>query len=225
MKRLLLLLIFCVSLSACNSLEVTNPIIPAPAASEVNITKENGSSQPRMADELLEIKQSISAHMKESGERHSIRILMLGVGQDHILIQIRALDDVEKTLSETELEAVKKTLFEIAGSEFPLKLSARACCTEEAGITGKITSFDEKENRILIINERKKNGNSDDPEATWVSLQEDGILIVDGSKVSSGLEKSMIGKWAKAWSNGLMLQSYPGQTSAVKIVVEQDNGK
>jgi hypothetical protein len=217
MERLLVFLILCVSLSGCNSLERTNPMIPDSA---VIITKENDSPHPLMTEGLHEIKQTISEHMKEIGERHSIRILMLGVAQDHVMIQIRALGDVEKTLSEAELEAVKKTLFEFAGSEFPLKLSTWTCCTEEPDITGKITSFDNNENRILIINEQKKNGNSDNPEAIWVSLQADGSLVVDGSKVSSGLEKSMIGKWVKVWSNGLMLQSYPSQTSAVKVVVE-----
>ena len=217
MERLFVLLVFCVSLSACNSLERTNPMIQASA---VNITKEKGSPYPMKTEELNGIKQTISEHFKEIEEQHSIKILMVGVGQDHIIIEIRRSGDVEQTLSEAEIEAFKRTVFGLVGIEFPIKLSVQACCTNEAGITGKIRAFDKEQKRILIVNEQKKNGNSDDPEATWVTLTGDGILVISGSNVFSGFDKSIIGREAKAWSTGVMLQSYPGQTSAVKVVVE-----
>ena len=119
------------------------------------------------------------------------------------------------------MKPLKKTLFGLAGTEFPIKLSVQACCTKEAGITVvRLTSFDKEQKRILIVNEQKKNGNSDDPEATWVTLIGDGILVIGGINVISGFDKSIIGREAKAWSTGVMLQSYPGQTSAVKVVVE-----
>ena len=116
MERLFVLLFLCVLLSACNSLERTNPMIPASA---VNITKEKGSSQPLRTEGLNEIKQTISEHFKEIEEQHSIKILMAGVGQDHIMIVIRALGDVEQILSEEEIEAFKKNTVRVGGNRIP----------------------------------------------------------------------------------------------------------
>lgn len=217
MKRLLMLLIFCILLSACNYLQETTPMT---STSAVDITNEKSSYHPLMKEDLNEIKQTISKHFKEIEEQHSIKILMVGVGLDHIMIEVRQSRNVEGTLSDVEIETFKKTLFGLVGTEFPIKLSVRTCCTKEAEIVGKIKSFDKDNNRILIVNEQKKNGNSEQPEATWVNLTDDGMLIVSGSNVFSGFDKSIVGREAKIWTTGVMAQSYPAQTSAVKVIVE-----
>jgi len=102
----------------------------------------------------------------------------------------------------------------------PLEITVRECCNYTAEVTGAITHYDVKQNGVLVVNEQKKNGNTDDPEATWIRLEEDALLIIDGSKSGLGLNESLVGREAKAWTNGFIAQSYPGQTSAIKMIVE-----
>ncbi|MBD0384763.1 DUF3221 domain-containing protein [Paenibacillus sedimenti] len=163
--------------------------------------------------------KKLEADRKLIEQRHSIQLMMMGIGKDHIMVQVRRTGDVENPMPEDEIEAVKQTLFGIAGGEFPLELSVMECCKNAANVTGKIRSYDKEQDRILIVNEQKKNGNTDDPEATWVGLQTDAVLVVDGSK-ATGLSESLVGREAKVWTTGVMMTSYPGQTSAIKIVIE-----
>jgi hypothetical protein len=157
---------------------------------------------------------------KELEKQHPVRIKGFGIAEGHIMMMVRSAGDVEHKLTEEELAVFKKSLFELSGGEFPLELSVELCCSPEGGMSGRIKQYSEQDNRILLVSETKKNGNTDDPEAAWISLEEDGILLVDGDKVSSGLSKALVGRAATVWTNGLMLTSYPGQTSAPKIVVE-----
>ncbi|WP_282942599.1 DUF3221 domain-containing protein [Paenibacillus sp. RC67] len=94
------------------------------------------------------------------------------------------------------------------------------CCKSAATITGKIKSYDKEQNRVLIVNEQKKNGNTDDPEANWVGMQSDAVLVVDGIQSASGLNESLVGRDVKVWTTGVTMLSYPGQTSAIKMVIE-----
>lgn len=86
-----------------------------------------------------------------------------GTGKDQITMQVRRFGDVEKPIAGEELEALKRKLFDIAGGEFPLEITVRECCNYTAEVTGAITLYDVKQNRVLIVNEQKKNGNTDDP--------------------------------------------------------------
>lgn len=217
MQRCITILIYCMLVSACNPLEETTLPNPRPTTTTLS---EKVPYQPQKQDDLSGIKQTLSQHMQEIEDQHAVKILLIGTGEDHILIGVRSSTDVERTLSEAEKEALKKTLFELAGTEFPVKLSVRDCCTKAVDITGKIKSYDKSSNRILIVNEQKKIGKSEDPEATWVSLADDGVLNVSGSRVYSGFDLAIVGREAKVWTTGLIAKSNPSKTSAVKVVVE-----
>lgn len=231
MERLLMLLLLSAAL-AVNHDPVWAPAMPvppapaAPAAGFAPSAPEPGESRyaplpPRKpAEGLQAVKESLMDQADMIQEKHGVRILLAGVGQDHIIMEIRKLGGWDGELSDTDLAAIKATLYEIAGAEFPLRLTVRTCCDREADVTGKIAQYDAESNRILIVNEHKKNGQSDDPEAYWVGLAEDGVLTVDGEPVHEGLGSALIGREAKVWTTGLMLQSYPGQTLAVKVEAE-----
>ncbi|MBP1995083.1 hypothetical protein [Paenibacillus eucommiae] len=217
MERLLELFLLCIVLTLGNIDEKTDPWPPVIA---VEAPKPSELSNLVLKDEWEAINKSINDHRQKIEAQHSIQIQSMGVGQDHILIVIRSFGDVERVMSETELAAVEKTLFELANAKFPLKLSVQKCCTRKADITGKISDYDKARNRILIVDEREKEADTDAPEAAWVKLTADGILMVGGKRAASGFDKSLIGREASAWSTGFMALSYPGQASVLKVVVE-----
>jgi hypothetical protein len=165
-------------------------------------------------NELQRIKDMIEEKREEFESRHRVQIMSSGLGRD-IWIHVRPTEDVERPISESALDEMRKHLFELADKEFPLRLTVLSCCEQPADITGKITKIEEK--RALIVDETKKNGNTDDPEATWVSMNPDGKLVRGGESIR--FEDLKVGQQVQAWSTGLMLQSYPGQTSAVKLEV------
>ncbi|WP_284642276.1 hypothetical protein [Paenibacillus silviterrae] len=203
-----------------SSLSSAKDPMPVQAVTPKLEAPPNPPTRSRTTDGLHEIKNKITEHSEELKERHSVQIQMAGVGEDHIMVHIRRIGDIEGNVSEEELALINKTLFDIAGKEFPLKLSVMKCCKGEPQVTGTIKMFDQEHRRILVVNEQKKNGNTDDPEASWVALQPDGKLIVAGIPIQTGFSKELIGKEAKVWTTGLKLSSYPGQTSALKVVVE-----
>jgi hypothetical protein len=166
---------------------------------------------------LAEIKSKLSGHIDELQETYSIQVLSYGSGAEEVMMTIRSVKDVEKKMTEKEVERIRQSLFAYAGETFPLKLEVRECCTGPASVAGKITKIEN--NRVLIVDETKKNGNTDDPVAVWVALTADGIVTKKGSGEKLSFDKLTVGQQVKAWSTGIMLQSYPGQTSVVKIEI------
>ncbi|BBI35807.1 hypothetical protein [Cohnella abietis] len=191
--------------------------------SNVNSTKkqESGASVISITDSSLkEIQQKINDHQEEINKKHSIAILSSGTGTGTIRLVIRSYGDFERVLSKSDIRGVKKTLFKKVGKEFPLEITTWECCKGTPNATGIVTDVDKDENRILVINEQEKNGNTNDPVANWVGLTEDGKVYVDGKKVPSVYDASLIGKKVSAWTTGFAHASYPGQVWALKVVLE-----
>jgi hypothetical protein len=165
---------------------------------------------------LAAIKDTIGKHMGELNEKHKMKIMMLGVGADHIWMQVRNGEDFEKSFSEEQLHEIRKSVFELVGSEFMLKLGVQECCNQP-NLSGKITQI--KGNQVLVVNEDKKNGSSDDPEATYVTLAEGAKVVMAESHEAVAIDQLIVGQYVKVWTTGLMMQSYPGQTSGLRIEV------
>jgi len=170
---------------------------------------------------LEAILQKIIDNREQIERQHSIRFNMGNVENDQMWIEIRNHGNIEKAISEPELAEIKKTLFEIANIEFPLSLTIRECCTREADITGTITEVDQEKNRLLVIDEREIFEYTGEPMATWIQLTDDGKVYPSGKESPIPLNQTLVGKEAKAWTVGIYLTSNPGQTSAVKVVVEE----
>lgn len=166
---------------------------------------------------LSEIQKKLSGHLDELHKTYSIQVLMIGSGAEEVMMTIRSVKDVEKKITEEEVERIRETLFAYAGETFPLKLEVRDCCVGSGDVTGKVKKIEN--NRVLIVDETKKNGNTDDPVAVWVTLTADGIVKKKDGKEKLSFDKLAVGQQVNAWSTGMMLQSYPGQTSVVKIEI------
>lgn len=180
-----------------------------------NPSSENATLQ---ADELNDINKKLSAGMEELERKHPVKFIGVGSGGDHILVMIRRAGDFDKPLTEAEINAFKQSMYAIAGKEFPLKLDVGACCDRDAGISGKITKIED--GRILVLDDHKKNGDTEDPYAAWIKLTDDGKIVRSGGGEAVSFETLAVGMKVKAWFTGIMLQSYPGQTSALKIEIQ-----
>ncbi|MNP54426.1 hypothetical protein D3C76_1489770 [compost metagenome] len=81
---------------------------------------------------------------------------------------------------------------------------------------GIITDFEEERGQVLI--ENKEDGGVDSG-PIWVSLSKDAELIIEGETVTVSLDDTLVGRSAEVWINGVIDQSYPPQTKAVKMVI------
>lgn len=165
-----------------------------------------------------EIQDKIVAFGEELQQKHNFQILMSAVEQDEISLMIRRTGDVEQPITEEEKEQVRQLLFAHVGGAFPLTISTYDCC-EGPYIEGKITDIDHENHRVLIVNEHEKNGNTDDPVANWAQLTKDGKVRSSSQVEDLTFDDLKVGQQVKAWSTGLFLHSYPGQTSVVKIEI------
>jgi hypothetical protein len=90
-----------------------------------------------------------------------------------------------------------------------LILSACGGKSTEPDIQGTVTSMEG--NRLLIVDKESLTVDRTTPTAIWVKFKE---------KQLKGVK---IGYVVKAWSNGIMLESYPMQTDGIKLEVVNTN--
>ncbi len=98
------------------------PVLPEGEVlhSPPSMIEESGSlEQSEFVTNLLFVKQKLVLERKQIEQRHSIKMMLIGIGKDDILVKVRQTGDVETPLSNKEIEAMKQTLFNIAGGEFP----------------------------------------------------------------------------------------------------------
>jgi len=204
-------------LSGCHPAGTEAPDLQARGA--LMYAAATGPKDSMEQEALYEIKESIMRHAAELEERYRIKVVTAGIGQGHILLAVRRSGEVEEKLAEEEMERLKAALFAWAGRPFPIRITVQSCCTREPGITGRITAFDKEQGRVLVVNvQHKTDGGS--PDAAWVQLASDGILITGGRQQTGGLDVSLVGHEVEVWTTGMVLQSYPVQVSALKLVVE-----
>ncbi len=189
---------------------------PSPSAA---VPSAMPSNVPSPSPDGLEAIQNLLTEQWETlQEKHAFQLQLVYSTEKAVMMTIRPYGDIEREPTEEEVEAFKADLFELAGEPFPLELSVWECCKNEPPVTGKIKSVED--GRVLIVNDNKKNGNSDDPEAFWVGLSADGKMIDRDGEAILSIDETLVGREAKAWTTGMVNQSYPGQTSALKIVIE-----
>ena len=87
---------------------------------------------------------------------------------------------------------------------------------EKPHVRGIITNFEEERGQVLI--ENKEDGGVDSG-PIWVSLSKDAELIIEEEIVTVSLDETLVGRSAEVWINGVIAQSYPPQTKAVKMVI------
>jgi len=221
MKKLAIVLLAAV-LGGCGASEASKSGSGAPP--DVSASPSASASSLRAdvsgfsGEELQAIQDKITSNWSELQDKHALAMQFVFSTEDAVKMEVRSYGDFEREPTPEDLDAFRESLFELAGGEFPLAIGVRECCEGPPFATGIIKTVEN--GRVLIVNENKKNGNTDDPEAYWIELTPDGKLFDGESEPTSQIDESLVGKEAKAWTTGMVNQSYPGQTSAIKIVVE-----
>ncbi len=94
----------------------------------------------------------------------------------------------------------------------------------EAYVTGTI--YDIVDDRILIaegVKDEDDFGIMFEGEAIWLSLNEETKIINQEGDLLYNNEKIVIGKSVKAWTTGVILESYPAQgTAHVIMIIEEE---
>jgi hypothetical protein len=151
-------------------------------------------------------------------EANSIKLNYILINKNReIELEFRKIDDYETQLNGQQLDDIRKSIFEIAGEEFPLVLSQYYI--KEANMTGTIQEIDKSKNRIWIVDDTKKNGQSENPEAIWVTLTDDAKIVSGPRAESKSFDDLRIGQQVKSWFYGEILTSYPSQAQSVKIEI------
>lgn len=83
-------------------------------------------------------------------------------------------------------------------------------------VRGMITDFEEERGQVLIEN-KEDGGVKSGP--IFISLNTDAELIIAGETVTVSLDETLVGRSADVWIGGIIAQSYPPQTQAVKMVI------
>ncbi|MEK4663684.1 DUF3221 domain-containing protein [Priestia sp. FSL H7-0729] len=87
---------------------------------------------------------------------------------------------------------------------------------EKPHVRGMITDFEEERGQVLIEN-KEDGGVESGP--IWISLSKNAELIIEGEIVTVSLDEILVGRSAEVWIDGIIAQSYPPQTQAVKMVI------
>lgn len=128
-------------------------------------------------------------------------------GQDgKVYLQVYKSGKPWEALSEDEKKKLENAIYDSLKYTFPLEIESFVL-PDQADITGKITAVDKDADRVLIVNDKDKGS------AVWVKLP---------ANVLGGLK---IGYQVNAWSNGIIAESYPRQTTGIQVqVVNYDAG-
>jgi len=161
---------------------------------------------------LGEIQERMLADYKRIQDEH--RIVMLGGGGEAAWIHLdfRKYGDHQTLLTSEQRNELMFSLYEEAGSVFPIRLN-QYVIPEEPDIDGIIEAIGERGD-LLIVDRDRLLGPKELPDAVWVNVAEDAEIVFP-----AGGERFAIGQRARAWFAGIMLQSYPGQTQGVKIEI------
>jgi len=146
------------------------------------------------------LSQELTRHRDIFAE-HGVQIRSSYSTNERIVIEVRKAKAPWEALSEEEIERLKQDLYETAGYTFDLQIDSFVM-PKQADITGTITAIDG--NRVLVVGDAEKGRN---PGATWIKFQQ-GLT-----------EELQIGYKVNAWSDGMIMESYPSQTSGLQLQV------
>ncbi|MBD0380969.1 DUF3221 domain-containing protein [Paenibacillus sedimenti] len=137
-------------------------------------------------------------------------------------LEIRRIGEHSRSLSDEEKVELRQSIYEAVGSEFPLSISVYTI-GEQPGITGKITSIADKGRFLIVSSDKFLDKEKKMPDAAWYAMSNDANIEFEGKKIQ--MKDIEIGAIVKVWSEGLMLASYPGQTTGLRLeITARDSG-
>lgn len=191
-------------------------LLIATGCGNMNGARTGSSGTEWDMESLQGVQEKLQEHLEALENEFSIQLISLSTIDQTLEMNFRAFGDVEKVFTEEELNEMKSAMYEYAGQTFPIRLT-QTTFDKEADIRGKITDLEKEKGRVLIVHP-PTDAEQAGPSAAWVTLTEDAKVFGDGEETLS-FKDLQIGQQVNAWSTGLMMESYPVQTSVVKIEI------
>lgn len=178
--------------------------------------KKPAASSPQAIEDM----QNLVYSMDSVFDKHNVQKMSGWSDADTVYLEVRQRHNHREKLSDDELEQLKQDIYSMAGATFKLDIQ-QFILQEQPNMRGHIEDIDEAGKRLLIVDTSHMIDTAKTmPDAAWYSIEEnDTRLVQSGSDVPLVLADMKIGQTVDVWGNGLMLTSYPGQTSALELVV------
>lgn len=146
----------------------------------------------------------LSTDLTKLGEvyaSHGVLLRSAYTTEEEAVVEVRQANKPWEALSAKQADGLKNDIYRVIGYKFPLRIESFVL-PKKADITGKVTAIDG--NRSLVVGQAAEGGN---PNAVWVTFP---------AGMGSELK---VGYGVNVWSDGMMLDSYPQQTSGVQLQV------
>ncbi|GIO16057.1 hypothetical protein J19TS2_56120 [Cohnella xylanilytica] len=157
-------------------------------------------------------------------EKLGYRVFSSFADGDSVHLELNRIGDHRSPFGDEEKRKIRDAIYGHIGYEFPLEIEGRVL-GDVPETTGLITAIDG--DRLLIVDSERRIGMDKRPDAAWYSFGgSDARLRMKDSGKAVSLSDLKIGYTVEAWSEGLMLSSYPGQTSGLELnIVSADVGE
>jgi hypothetical protein len=155
-------------------------------------------------------------------QSHHVKFQSSYSNENEGFLEIRRIGNHSTDLSDEEKSALRQSIYEAIGSEFPLRISVYMI-GEQPGMIGRITAINEKGSFLVISSDKFLDKEKKMPDGAWYAMTDDADITFNGKALLAKDVK--IGSSVKVWSEGLMLTSYPGQTAGLRLeITAWDNG-
>lgn len=153
-------------------------------------------------------------------DRFGLRHISSGSDGESVFLEVRKRNPAE-TVSDGEIEEIKKAIYGEYDREFPLEIRAWSLPAEPV-VDGRLTGLGE--NQILAVEDKKDSDSN--PRAMWLSLGEDTVIVDARTGETLPADRLQIGYRVRAWSEMLVAESYPEQSGLLRLeVTDTDIGQ
>ncbi|WDM31268.1 hypothetical protein KCX80_16915 [Paenibacillus mucilaginosus] len=179
---------------------------------------EQASDPPKsVSPEVLESLLRKHDGLQSVFRQHGVRPLGSGMNERGAYLEVRRIGEHDRTLTEREIEAFRQSVYKAAGGRFPLKITVRTLAAQP-DMTGRVTAIDGEGRLLIVSTDRFLEQERTRPDAAWYRMADDAEMTADGRRLQAA--EIPIGSAVQAWSEGMMLTSYPGQTTGLRLVVK-----
>jgi hypothetical protein len=179
-----------------------------------DVRKESNKKVESVSKDHLDTYMNLIPTLNSVFESHQVKFLSSYSDEDEGFLEIRRIGDHTSALSDEEIAAIKQDVYKAVGAEFPLNIRVNTIA-EQSGMAGKISAID-KQGRFLVVSSDKfLDTEKKMPDAAWYGMADDADITFEGKPIPK--KDVPIGSSVKVWSEGVMLSSYPGQTSGLRL--------
>lgn len=168
-----------------------------------------------------QLKEIPSRNLLPLFKEHGLFPMGLWIQNEALHIQVRNQHRHWEHPSDQSIAELRQTLYEFAGSPFPLFLETYALSPDKPEIKGRITKIDEASQRALIIDPSEPLSDGY-PDATWIKMFEDGNIVRSADKIALEFKDLKIGQRVEGWTWGIILESLPAQTELLELIVLEE---